>query len=266
MNITKVRKQYLQIENWQELDFFRPRGGLSTTDFLTAEIVFDYELVRCGRALAEYIIAFPDRQERALSYLRSLPSLARWSLGLRAGYVPNDLDTLKLEPRIPTVCLITPWFPSPWLYGSLKERRRIVQLLTDSYTHVRPLQLRPYPLDPDYAAMLELAASETFRIWVIGIDEQEPFATTAARLIAARKELGHRPTKRSKRHRTDHGAVAALQRLMCYRLSLMSPAQRREWIEKLPSFSGVKDAESRIFHGAALIRREFDKRNYALVL
>ena len=128
------------------------------------------------------------------------------------------------------------------LQGSCKERRQIVQLLKRAYASVRPLQLKRYPVDLEYLQKLELARSKTFQLWVIGIDEQEPFKTTAARHIQARKELGHNPGRRSKHHRTDRGAVAALRRLTCYRLALIPPEQRAAWTEKLPAWNHNDEA------------------------
>lgn len=254
--------------DWRELDFFRSRGGLSTTDSLESEIAYDFELVRCSNALVEHILTFEDRRSRALSSLARNAYLARWADGLKAGYIPKDedIESLRLQPVIPTACLIASWFPCPWLHGSCKERRQIVQLLKRAYASVRPLQLKPYPVDPEYLQKLESARTKTFQLWVIGIDEQEPFKTTAARLIQARKELGHNPARRSKHHRTDRGAVGALHRLTCYRLSLMLPEQRAVWIEKQPAFARSKNVDTKIAQGTASVRRDFRKRNYSMIL
>jgi hypothetical protein len=252
--------------DWRELDFFRSRGGLSTADSLESAIAYDFELVRCSSALVDYILTFEDRKQRALASLTRTPYLARWADGLKAGHVPENIESLRLEPIIPTACLIASWFPAPWLSGSCKEQKQIVHLLKKAYASVRPLQLRPYPVDPKYLQKIESARSETFQLWVIGIDEQEPFKTTAARLIQARKELRHKPTPRSKHHRADRGSAAALGRLTCYRLSLMPRAQRAEWIEKIPMFSRLKNVDTKLTQGAASVRSYFRKRNYAMLL
>src|SRR4029077_18674848 len=101
-----------------------------------SEIAYDFELVRCSSALVDYILTFEDRKQRALSSLARTPYLARWAGGLKAGHVPEKIETLKLEPIIPTACLIASWFPCPWLHGSCKERRQIVQLLKRAYASV----------------------------------------------------------------------------------------------------------------------------------
>jgi hypothetical protein len=254
------------MHDWRELDFFRSRGGLSTTDSLESEIAYDFELVRCSSALVDYILTFEDRRSRALPSLARNAYLARWADGLKAGHVPENIETLRLAPIIPTACLIASWFPCPWLHGSCKERLQIIQLLKRAYTRVRPLQLKPYPVDPEYLRILELAQTKTFQLWVVGIDDQEPFETTAARLIQARKELGHKPARRSKHHRTDRGAVAALNRLTCYRISLMSPEQRAVWIEKLPALFRSKNVDTKIAQAAALVKQDFRKRQYSMIL
>jgi hypothetical protein len=252
--------------DWREFDFFRPRYGLSAADSLESEIAYDFELVRCSSALVDYILTFEDRRSRALASLARNAYLARWADGLKAGYVPEDIESLRLQPVIPIACLIAPWFPAPWLSGSCKERRQIVQLLKKAYASIRPLQLKPYPVDPEYLQKLESARSTTFQLWVIGIDEQEPFATTAARLIQARKELGHKPARRSKHHRTDRGSIAALGRLTCYRLSLMPRVQRAECIEKISMFSRLKNVDTKLTQGASSVKHDFRKRNYAMLL
>jgi hypothetical protein len=256
-------------QDWRELHFSRPRVGIGVRDSLQAEVAYDCELVRCSRAIVDYVLEFPDRIERGLAHLRSLPHLARWAPNLKAGLALKDfenLEFLKTFPIIPTVVLICPWFPSPWLYGSAKDRHKILTQLEKAYAHQRPLQLKPYPVDPEYLRLLEQCASKKFRLWVVGIDEEEPFATTAARLIEARKELGHDPTKRGKHHRIDRGAVAALHRLTCYRLSLMPPKQRAHWIEKIPEFLRSKNVDTKIAQGAAQVKLDFSKRHYLKLL
>jgi hypothetical protein len=104
--------------DWREYDFFRARYGLSKgKDKLEAEICYDYELVRECRPLIDYILSFPDRAERAQTFLQGLPYAARWAPNLKAGAWSEHAD---LEPITPLVCLLSSWFPASWLFGAKK--------------------------------------------------------------------------------------------------------------------------------------------------
>jgi hypothetical protein len=165
--------------DWRELDFFRAHYGLSKrTDQLEAAICYDFELPRECRPLIDHILSIPDRVELARSYLEGVPYYARWA--------PNYSEHPELEPIIPLVCLLASWFPAPWLAGAKKERQRIVNLLAKSYAHERPLVLRPY--SEAYLKMLTRTVQvdrqkkkkpRAYSIYLVAIDANEPFATTA---------------------------------------------------------------------------------------
>jgi hypothetical protein len=244
----------------KELQFFGVRGGLSRYgDQLQAAIAYDYELVRQSRALIDYILECPEREERGRSYLDALPDLARWAPNLKLGQV---IESPELAPLIPTGCLITPWFPDRWLAGSKKDRGRIVRELACAYAAVRPLKLYPQPISPELERRL-LALGKS--LYVVSLDENEPFATTATRLTEARKALGHKPLKRSKHHQYDRGPVAALDRLSCYRLSLLPREERQKLIGNF-DFLRSKNVDSKISKGRKAILEDLRKRNYIMLL
>jgi hypothetical protein len=245
--------------DWREYDFFRARYGLSKrTDQVEAEICYDYELVRECRPLIDYILSFPNRAERARSYLQ----ITHWAPNLEAGVCSEHPEH---EPIIPSVCLLTPWFPAPWLSGQKTERQRIVGQLAKSYAHNRPLPLHSY--SEDYRKILELAVrldrkrGRPYTIFLVAFEEDEPFETTAARLKAARKALGHKPRPASKHHRYTRGAVAVLQRLSCYRLAKLPPEKRDPLIAEL-DFLRVKNVDSNISQKRKEVLTDLRIRNY----
>ena len=253
--------------DWREYDFFRAPYGLSKrTDQLEAEICYDYELVRECRPLIDHILLFPDRAKRAQEYLQSVPDLARWAPNLKPGAYSEYPEH---EPIIPLVCLLTAWFPAPWLSGQKPKRQRIVGRLVKSYAHNRPLPLRPY--SEEYGKILELAVrldrkkGRPYTIFLVPIEEDEPFETTAARLIAARKALGHKPRPASKHHRYTRGAAAALYRLSCYRLAKLSPEERDPLIAEL-DFLRLKNIDSNISQKRKEVLTDLRIRNYISLL
>jgi hypothetical protein len=259
-----MKRQYTEINDWRELYFFRSRGGISDSDLLQAAICYDYELVRSSSAITDYIVESPGRVEHAMAYLQRLPYLARWAPNLQPERMPKDPEVWPSPEVIPTCAVLAPWFPAPWLHGRLEDRRKICHVLTKAYSDVRPLHLRPWPVDPEIIRLLQ--QQEDYSLWVVALDDKEPLETSARRFIRARQELSQKPRKRSKFHRTDRGPIAALNRLTCYRLSLLSPQQRREWAEKLPDFSGVRNVDTKVAQGKRLVLEDFRKRNYLKVL
>src|SRR5205823_3073728 len=127
-----------------------------SVDSLECEIAYDVELVRECQPLIELILGCPDRVEKAQTWIASYPYLSRWAPNLTG----KVIDHPEREPLIPTACLLTPWFPAPWLTGSKEDRRQIVRLLSRAYSKVRPLILHPYPLEPDFEKVLKIAAQE----------------------------------------------------------------------------------------------------------
>jgi hypothetical protein len=253
--------------DWRELDFFRARYGLSKrTDQLEAEICYDYELVRECKPLIDYILSFPNRAERARSYLQRLPDYARWAPNLETGVCSEHPEH---EPIIPLACLLASWFPAPWLSGQKTERQRIVSQLARSYAHNRPLPLHPY--SEEYRKMLELSVwldrkeGRPYTIFLVALAEDEPFETTTARLIAARKALGHKPRPASKHHRYTRGAAAALHRLSCYRLAKLPPENRDPLIAEL-DFLRMKNVDSNISQKRKKVLIDLRIRNYFSLL
>jgi|SRR6516164_6565897 len=158
----------------KEFRFFSFRGGLARYgNELQASITFDYELVRESQALIDFILECADREERARSYLKALPDLARWAPNLKSGQL---IESPELAPRIPTVSLITPWFPARWLAGTKKDRGEIVKELARAYAPVRPVKLYSYPLTAELERRLGGLGKP---LYVIALDGNEPFATTA---------------------------------------------------------------------------------------
>jgi hypothetical protein len=257
--VGQTRRGY-PADTLEELRFFGFRGGLSRYgDELQARIAFDYELVRECQALVDFILECPDRESRARSYLEALPHLARWAPNLKPGQV---IESPQLAPRIPTVCLITPWFPARWLAGSKKDRTKIVQQLARAYAPVRPLALYPCPLTSELERRLRAIGKP---LYVVMLDENEPFATTATRLSEARKALGHKPQARSRHHRYDRGPIAALDRLACYRLSNISKEERQRLFGKF-DFLRSQNVDSKISKGRKAILEEMRNRNYITLL
>jgi hypothetical protein len=102
------------MHEWRRLDFFRPATGLLRENTTECEIAYDYELAVDCAPLVSRIQAHPDRAQRALAWVSSHPYISRWMLNLVPGAV---LESPGTEPLVPTACLLTPWFPQPWLTG-----------------------------------------------------------------------------------------------------------------------------------------------------
>jgi hypothetical protein len=249
--------------DWREVDFFRIRDGLTPSDTTEAEIAYDFELTREYPPLIERILACPDRTEIARAHLASVPYLACWAPSLRSAFVTSP----EFAPLIPTACLLAPWFPATWLYGSRVDRQNLVKELTKAYAHIRPLRLGPYPLDPAYEkALMRSIADNTsqghrYEVFTLVIDEMEPFETTASRLIQARKDLGHKPMPRGAHHRKDRGAVTALHRLACYRLSKI-PINERDLITETLDFLHVKNVGKKIADAKRQVLIDLRNRRY----
>jgi hypothetical protein len=142
--------------DWREYDFFRSIDGLKVNDNSTeCAIAYDYELARDCQPLCTRIATCPNVLGRAQAWTETMPYHSRWFTSLTPGVVPERPD---LEPLIPTACLLAPWFPAPWLAGSLAERQTVVSALERAYAPVRPLMLRPYPLSDDTKRILAVTA------------------------------------------------------------------------------------------------------------
>jgi len=251
------------MRTWRELDFFRPHGGLSpNVHSLECAIAYDVELVRECQPLVESILRSPDRAQKAEAWVNNYPYLSRWSPNLAPGFV----DHPEREPRIPTACLLTPWFPAPWLSGSKENRRRIVKQLSRAYAVVRPLILRPYPLEPDFEKVLKIAQGDDHLYAVLSFNRKERFSRLVAQFKETLLKLGIRPEdKESRILRRYIGSVHALERLCCYRLAQLSTKDRDLAAEGINHLrNGV--SRSKLSKAKKAVMQDFTARNYNLLL
>jgi hypothetical protein len=212
------------MHDWREFDFFRSIGGLSSSDDSPEyAITYDYELARDCRPLCARIVACSNRLERAKAWAESMPYHSRWFTNLMPGVVP---ERPGMEPLIPTACLLAPWFPAPWLTGSLTERRAVISALERAYAHARPLMLRRYPLSDDTKRILESVTEDRRYIRADILFNRE---TTIGKLVSQfRKSLLEPGLLLSPSDRKRHvSAVRSLERLCCYRLGAL-PVEERD--------------------------------------
>jgi hypothetical protein len=255
--------------NWRELDFFHQPEGLSRkADLIEALICYDLELVRECQPLVDRILAVPNRVQKALDLIARDPYLARWSGNLVAGKVVENPET---EPWIPTVCLLQPWFPEPWLAGCKIERAEIVEELRFSYSPVRPLAIYPYPLKPDLesellrAMQIDQQKGSGARLFVVALDTKEPFRRLLAQFAQNLVRLGIKPSqiKVHSKHGRLSDAAHALERLACFRLSKLSTKDRDL------AASGIdflKDgfSRSRLSKAKRAVLKDFAARHYIM--
>ena len=209
--------------DWREYDFFRSIDGLKVNDNSTeCAIAYDYELARDCQPLCTRIAACPNTLERAKAWTEDMPYHSRWFTSLTPGAVPERPD---LEPLIPTACLLAPWFPAPWLAGSLTERQTVVSALERAYAPVRPLMLRPYPLSDDTKRILAVAAEggRYMRAEIV-FDRAAPHGKLVNQFRKALLEPGLLLSPSDQKRHVS--AVRSLERLSCHRLGLLSVPDR----------------------------------------
>jgi hypothetical protein len=255
--------------DWRELDFFHRVKGLSrTTDLIEAAMCYDLELVRECLPLIDRILAVPDRRQKGLDLVAREPYLARWSGNLEAGKVVENQET---EPWIPTVCLLAPWFPEPWLAGCKAERARIVEELKLSYNPVRPLAIFSYPLEPDLenellrAVEIDQQKGFGYRLFVVAVNTKEPFGRLVTQFKQNLTKLGVRPSpvKEHSRHRRLIHAAHALERLCCFRLSKLSTEERDLAATRIDFLKGGV-LRSRLSKARRAVLKDFAARHYLL--
>jgi hypothetical protein len=247
--------------DWREYDFFRPTEGLSIHDDSPEyALAYDFELVRTSQPLCARIVACPNGLERATAWAASVPYHSRWFPGLTPGEVP---ERPELEPRIPTACLLTPWFPAPWLTGSPGARRRVVAALDRAYGAVRPLMLRPYPLSSGDDHLLSLATEDKHCLaTMIIIDRAADLERTVKQFRTALLELNLSPRAHELRTRKA-SAIHALERLCCYRLGTL-PAAKRNVLSLTVNHLPNGLSRSRLSRSCRDVLRDFRARHYLL--
>ena len=248
------------MRNWREFDFFRERGGLSSSDDSPEHaMTYDYELVRDCQPLCAQITACPHTLERAKAWAESTPYYSRWFTNLMPGLVPERPD---LEPLIPTACLLAPWFPAPWLTGSLTERRAVISALERAYAPVRPLMLRRYPLSDDTKRILEsMTESGRYMRAEIVFDRATTLGKLANQFRQALLEPGLLVSPSDQKRHVS--AVRSLERLCCHRLGLLPVAERdvvAEGIAHLPN----ELSRAKLSLARKAVRKDFNARRYLL--
>jgi hypothetical protein len=248
------------VTDWREYDFFKSIDGLKVDDNSTeCAIAYDYELARDCRPLCARIVACPDALERAQAWVSSMPYHSRWFPNLTPGVVPEHPE---LEPLIPTACLLAPWFPAPWLAGSLSERRAVISALERAYVPTRPLILRPYPLSDDTKRILAVAAEggRYMRAEIV-FDRTANPGKLVNQFRKALLEPGLLLSPSNQKRYVS--AVRSLERLSCCRLGLLSLSDRdtaTEGISHLPN--GL--TRHKLSKARKSVRTDFSTRHYIM--
>jgi hypothetical protein len=186
-----------------ELDFFNVAGERQSRkkfsrreSGIELEICNDYELARECPRLIEFILAWKDREQKALAWVEIAPEFAR-SMDVPEGADVDIADKSVWRPFLPTAVLLAGWFPKPWLYGTSAQRQKIVEALSRSYDVRRALFIRPYPLDPEEENFIrdKIAADNSrkkhpanLELYVIAIDWTEPLTRLRERFVQWHRE------------------------------------------------------------------------------
>ena len=248
--------------DWREYDFFSLVDGLNVHDSSPeCAIAYDCELARDCQPLCTRIATCPNALERAKAWAEAMPYHSRWFTGLTPGAVPERPD---LEPLIPTACLLAPWFPAPWLAGSLTERRAVISALERAYAPVRPLMLRTYPLNTDTERMMALVADDgRYMRAVVMFDKAAPIEKRVAQFRKAMREIGPGPAPAPSGRRRHSSAIRALERLCCHRLGLLPVADRDVAAAGIAHLkNGLSRAKLSLSH--KWVRTDFEARHYLL--
>jgi hypothetical protein len=209
--------------DWREFHFFKPLEGIQKSNLLEIRICLDYERARESRS-AQAFFDSNDRASLAKSVARAVERRMRWLPIVWEGGESEQEAAENLF--VPAACgAAISLFPRPWLSATKEFRRQITGTLAPIYA-ARPMFSRPFPIDPEEAELLTMAAlADNSLLRVIAIDTALPFTKLVEQFKGLLRHVGIRGEESG---RGKLKVSSALDDLGCYRLSKLHHTKRSD--------------------------------------